>query len=577
MIGLGVLFFLAPEKSYIVQALVRYWPLFLVLAGVVRVTGYLIDRHPRSPVGGIMITAVGGIVLSANLRGEHSFLQIIGNYWFWLLLGLIIGRVLRQYTHRFEDGLRHRAFTPGAIMLMALIVGIGLTANYLARNNQTLNRFDLRVDKIGDVRDYLFGNQLTIEDDPQQNFALQANARLIINNQSGDIEIGASAQSEASARLIKRIRAVSEEKARETAQGIHLRITPDGHNYLLNVDAPGVQQDFATTIMVMLPQSMVAGVEIATALGAVKLTGLRGDHTIRNGERIVITDNTGGVTVENPRGSVELERIRGDIKLSNTYQNVEMREITGSIDLDIRDGSATIERSSGPVEAQINNARIEMKEIGLNQNGNTPTAGNSAKHLVNLAKVRNSRIVLTEIKGPVTISGERSRVQAEAIRGDLTVNTSFERVVANRVDGALQIKSEDGLVEVEDAKGAVVIEATRDITVRNFRGPLSASSRLGTINLTSDGKINGDLKAVSDRGQILVSLPHDSGFRLDATSSYGRVRIRGFEQITLSRNDRSTATGYNLTETAPLLSLRSGNGDIQLRSSGLALASRDEQ
>ncbi|MCI0660684.1 MAG: hypothetical protein L0220_06395, partial [Acidobacteria bacterium] len=51
LIGLGVLFFVAPERVFIVQLLTRFWPLFLVLAGLVRVAGYLIDRHPRSPVG----------------------------------------------------------------------------------------------------------------------------------------------------------------------------------------------------------------------------------------------------------------------------------------------------------------------------------------------------------------------------------------------------------------------------------------------------------------------------------------------------------------------------------------------
>src|SRR4249920_1790755 len=125
LIGLGVLFFLAPERLLVVQLLMRFWPAFLILAGIVRVAGYLIDRHPRSPVGGIMLAAVGGILLSANLLSHTSFLQILGNYWFWILLAFITGRVLKQYTYRVEDGVRCNAFSPGSIVVMLLITGGG--------------------------------------------------------------------------------------------------------------------------------------------------------------------------------------------------------------------------------------------------------------------------------------------------------------------------------------------------------------------------------------------------------------------------------------------------------------------
>lgn len=152
LIGLGVLVFLAPEQAFVVRALVRYWPVFLLLAGVVRVAGHLIDRHPRSPVGGLMLTAIGGILLAANLRGEHSLLQLLGQYWFWLLLAFIAGRVLRQYTQRPTDRARPRAFSFGAVVLMILLIGGGLTANFLTKHGQYLNRLNVPF-KLADAGD----------------------------------------------------------------------------------------------------------------------------------------------------------------------------------------------------------------------------------------------------------------------------------------------------------------------------------------------------------------------------------------------------------------------------------------
>src|SRR5215475_11391119 len=143
LIVIGVLFFIAPEQSIAVRWLMLLWPVALILAGLVRVAGYLIDRHPRSPAGGLMIAAIGGIRLSANLLHHNSLILILGKYWFWILLAFVAGRLLKQYTHRIEDGARPNAFSPGAIVVMILIVGAGLAASFAAKNGQ--GEFNLRL------------------------------------------------------------------------------------------------------------------------------------------------------------------------------------------------------------------------------------------------------------------------------------------------------------------------------------------------------------------------------------------------------------------------------------------------
>jgi uncharacterized membrane protein HdeD (DUF308 family) len=133
LIGLGILFFGEPERDFAVQFLARYWPAFLILAGIIHVAGYLLDRHPRSPVGGMMLAALGGVSLSANLQAQTSLVLIVGNYWFWILLAFIAARILKQYTHRIEDGIRTKAFSVGAILIMAVITGSGLAANFAVK------------------------------------------------------------------------------------------------------------------------------------------------------------------------------------------------------------------------------------------------------------------------------------------------------------------------------------------------------------------------------------------------------------------------------------------------------------
>jgi DUF4097 and DUF4098 domain-containing protein YvlB len=567
LIGLGALFFISPERAFAVQILMRFWPVFLILAGIVRVAGYLIDRHPRSPVGGMMIAALGGILLSANLLGHHSFIQILGKYWFWILLAFIAGRLLKQYTHRIEDGVRANAFAPGAVVLMVLIVGSGLAADFLAKRGQ--GGLNLRFGNFGGVGDYIFGDQFSVADEPQI-FALASGARLIINDAKGDVEVKSAPQPQATAQLIKRVRAASEEEAKEAAKNIQLQIASNSANSQFGVNSAGVERDYNVSIIITVPQNLAGSVEIANALGAVKLAGLRGDHTIRGCERVEVRQNSGGVVIESPRGSVELAQIQGQVNLINTRREVKLREVNGAVTLDINGGNVNLDGSTGPVQLKAADARIEMKEVG------DDSLAPEHQRVINIESTRNSRIKLQEIKGAVAINAERSRIEAEDIAGDLTVDSSSERVAVNHINGSLRVKADDGAVEIEEIKGSATIEATRDVTVRNFRGQLNVTSRSGAIKLETSEKLVADVKAVNDRGKINISIPEDSGFRLDANAGKGRVRLSGLERVVLSREDRSYKIGYNVSESAPLVSLRSGGGEIQLQSSGLALASRDE-
>ena len=566
LIGLGVLFFVSPERAFAVQILMRFWPVFLILAGIVRVAGYLIDRHPRSPVGGMMIAAIGGVLLSANLLGHHSFIQILGKYWFWILLAFIAGRLLKQYTHRIEDGVRANAFAPGAIVLMILIVGSGLAADFLAKRGQ--GGLDFRLGNFG-VGDYIFGDQFSVADEPQI-FALASGARLIVNDAKGDVEVKSAPQPQATAQLIKRIRAASEQEAKEAAKNIQLQIASNGANAQFSVNSAGVERDYNVSIIISVPQNLAGNVEIANALGAVKLAGLRGDHTIRNCERAEVRQNAGRVVIENPRGAVELAQIQGPVSLINTRRSVNLREVNGAVALDVNGGSVNLGDSTGPVQLKATDARIEMNEIG------DDSLAQANQRVINIESARNSPIKLQEIKGAVAISAERSRIEAEEIAGDLTIDSSSERVRVNHINGSLRVKADEGAVEIEEVKGSATIDATRDVSVRNFRGQLNVTSRSGAIKLEASEKLVADVKAINDRGKISVSIPEDSGFRLDANAGKGRVRVSGLGRVILSREDRSYKIGYNVSESAPLVSLRSGGGEIQLHSSGLALASRDE-
>jgi DUF4097 and DUF4098 domain-containing protein YvlB/uncharacterized membrane protein HdeD (DUF308 family) len=561
LIGLGVFLFTAPGGSAAMQWLTKLWPTFLILAGLVRVFGYLIDRHPRSPVGGMMITGIGGVLLAANLRGDRSVLVLFGQYWFFLLLAFIVGRVLWQYTHRIEDGKRPRAFSPGAVFAMILLTGGGLASNYLAKNQQHLQGVQFKLGQMG-----FWGNQFAVEDEPPQQFSVFQEGRLLVSDFKGDVEISTLEGSLPTARLVQHIRANNQEEANQIAQHIRLQITQAGKNIQFAAVAENVQNDFRSTLILTIPPTQFGGIEISDTNGDVKLIGLRGNHLIRNSRGLEVRSNTGDVKVENPQGSVELFAVQGSVTVSDSIRDVSLRESRGSMTLAANNGSINISESVGTVKLRAKNARIEIQNL----------SGDAKQNLVTIENASNSRINLSEIQGNATINAERSRIEAENITGNLAVKTSSERVQINRVGGALKINAENSTVAVEEVTGSAEIETTQDVTVQGFRGALSVTTSSGAITLSTDEKLAGNIRATTERGRIRISLPEDSGFKFDGGSERGRVRIRGFETASSQSRQRQLAFEHNVAANSPTVVLRSERGDIELQSSGLALASRED-
>ena len=567
LVSLGMLFFVAPERGQLLQVLMLWWPIFLVLAGLVRIAGHLLDRQPRSPTGGMLLAAIGGILLTANLRGEVGILQIAARYWFWLLLAFVAGRVIRQYTHRLADGPRPRAFHPAAIVVMLAIAGGGLGAHWLSNHNEALSRMHFPF-RFGNVRD-IFSSEYSITDEAETAFAIPQVTTLIFGDFNGDIEAHRGSRAVAYAKLVKRIRAADEQEAREAAQRIHLEILPQGGERTFRIASEGVRPEFTVTLVLELPGGAQTSIDAGNVTGQITLSGLNGAHILREAQGITVSDNVGDLTIQNRRGSVQLNRIGGKVNLSAARHETSLREVAGPVTLSLNGGVATLEQLKGPVQIESRNTRVDLRGVARDD------AGEPA--LVALRNVSDSKITLARIRGAVTIEAIRTRIDASEIEGDLTINSSSERMRIGRVSGALKVTAENGSVEAADLQGPVDIEATRDVTARSFAGPITVTTRLGAINLVLDRPLGADLQATSEHGLVRVTMPEDFRFRLDANTSFGQLRLRGFDYLNVPRRQRTTSVSYGPDTSAPLLNLRSTNGDILLVSSGQALASREQR
>lgn len=567
LISLGVFLFLASEQAYAVQWLKRFWPLFLVLAGLVRFSNYLLDRQPASPVGSLGLMALGGIWLAVNWRGEDSFLLILGHYWFWLLLAYVIARLLRQYLHRPQDGKLVRAFSPGGIFVMLIIAATGLSANFMSRHEQWLAHFDLGRRPLFESGELFFGTPLKIEDVAPQSFKLPAKTQLLIEQLNGDVEIRPGNGPLATARLTKFFRTRDEARARAAATSVQMQITNVDNRVHLSVASETVTEPFTVALLIEIPRQASLDLAISDPAGTVKLHELRGDHTLRNCGKLTISRHSGRLNVTGARDAVEISDSQGEITLTQLHRGAELNEIDGRISLEAQGGNYRLKNIRGAVRARASNARLELNDLSPLVTAAKPTAAN--ERLLNLDELRDTRVSLTDIHGAVFINASRSKIEADNIIGAVEINAEAETVRLNEITGDVRILARNGSIALTELQGAAQLEAARDISVQNFAGPLNIKSQAGRIRLVNQESLQGDVVVLNEHGSINVTLPKNIPVRLDAVSQTGHVRTRGFETPL-----KALAEPTESKATAPLLRLHSATGNIEIQASGSALASR---
>ena len=430
------------------------------------------------------LTALGGILLAANHRGETGVLEVIGRYWFWLLLAFVAARVIKQYRYQSTGSAAPRAFSPMAIVVMLLIAGTGLGSYWLNKNGQNLSRLRLPF-SISNVRG-IFNAEFSIADESSKTFSLTGKPRLVFDGFDGDIDIHTGDVRAPSARIVRRIRAASEDEARALAQKINLDIKPQGDSSFFSIVADTPADTFDIALSIEMPRGAVAAIDAGSVLGEVKLTGLKGDHSLRDVNQVTVADHTGSITIEDGR-TIQLNRIAGSVTVKRASRDVSLRQINGAIVMDLAGGNGRIENASGPLSIEGRNTRLELRDIAQGE-GSMPA-------LVDLKNLSDSRINIGRVRGTVRIVAVRSKIDIDGINGDLTAALSSDRIRVSSVTGALKLIAEDGSVEAADLQGPAEIEATREVTVKNFRSSLAVATRLGAITLALDHSPGADVHA----------------------------------------------------------------------------------
>jgi DUF4097 and DUF4098 domain-containing protein YvlB len=166
----------------------------------------------------------------------------------------------------------------------------------------------------------------------------------------------------------------------------------------------------------------------------------------------------------------------------------------------------------------------------------------------------NGHVAARGISGDSTIHIVNGPLELEGIGGEVTVRLINGRASLQGIGGDVSVTLTSGPLRIEGAAGDVnfaVVNA--QVSVTDPDADVSGRAVNGTIEVT--GRITGDVSLENAHGSIVLNVPADSRFELDATSQLGSVDSE------LPVRDESRGHG----DHSPSVSLRSQTGNISLR------------
>ncbi len=416
-----------------------------------------------SILGPLLIIAVGVIILLIHL-GRLSYYTFESFYGRWWPLLLVVAGLVLVAEWTFDQHNAHqnaqsgtpytrRGIGGGVIFLLILLAltgasldgfhdGVGVLAKNLHVDSDNFGEF------FGDRHD--FTQQI---DQP-----FPAGNSLTIDNPHGDITItGASTDNQLHVVVNKQVYSWGDENASSRADQLSPRLISAGRNLTLTV--PQLDSGSAD-LAITLPAS--AQVTVTAGHGAVTLSDLAApiNVTANHGDIELDRIAAGVVVRANSGSSFSAHDIHGDVTLRGHADDLNLTGITGAVSLEGEFfGDTHLEHLAGPLTFHTNRTQFSVAALDgmVDISNDSEMTGDQLVGPVDLT-TRSRNISFERVAGPVTISNSNGTVDLtnSAPVGNISVENTNGEVTLTVPDPTsahtgftIQTGTKDGAIEDE--------------------------------------------------------------------------------------------------------------------------------
>ena len=318
--------------------------------------------------------------------------------------------------------------------------------------------------------------------------------RLFVRTMIADVVItGSTEATDISLRIAKKVEAEDEEKARELAEEIKVRIDNDGEEILVHTEIPESrrkdvsifnfvfrrQMKIDLVLELVVPAGLV--VELETASGDVRADNLA--------DRLEATSASGDLEIARIGGDVELETASGDIVLSDAGGDVRIGTASGDIGVHGVGGDLSVSSATGDIDLEEITGDLSLSTLS----GDVTVDG-----------VRG--VSFTSMNGDARFSRVRGEVHAKAASGDIALDLAPEE------DVEYAVRTSSGNIEFifrAIMSGGFILKAETTTGDINASLPINVTKvgRNRILGVVREGK--GKIVLETASGDISISEPEE--------------------------------------------------------------------
>ncbi|MGH9523280.1 MAG: DUF4097 family beta strand repeat-containing protein [Terriglobales bacterium] len=409
----------------------------------------------RSVAGPIVLIALGVLFLLGNIHVLTW--PMLGTYFarYWPVL-IILWGVIKLFEHWNDtrQGLPGRGIGAGGVLLIIFLIifGMSATAAYKVNWNAFGNNVDFDNDFAG-----LFGNTYSFTQTVEQPFTTGDTVHVV--DDRGNVTINAWDEPKIKVVVNKRVIASDDKESNDIDQKTQATIITGGNvaNVSANTLSAG-RRPVESNLQIWVPEK--AAVDLAIGRGDVTVATRKGDvhiNTVRGD--LTAQQITGDVTLASGRGSVRAQDIQGDVAINGRVSDSTVHDVTGSLTLSgdffgemdlariakgvsFHSARTTMEMSALPGDLTMESGDLRVRSVTGPMRVMTRSKDIHIEDVAGDLKIENTNglveyhagnklgaIDITNSRGDVQLTlPEKSsfQVEAQARRGD--VSTDFEGV-----------------------------------------------------------------------------------------------------------------------------------------------------
>jgi hypothetical protein len=363
----------------------------------------------RSFAGPFVLIVVGIIFLLTTMRilSVSKLAHLYASYWPILLILWGVIKVIEHQRAR-REGTRASGIGAGGVLLVVMIVVFGLIANQLERVNWSGLRDEINIDD-GDFNN-IFGDTFNFNDHLEQTFPAGASLKVIDNH--GAVSVHASAEDKITVVVRKRIGAEHQSDADKYDSETKPTITTIGGLITVNanVEAAG-DHPVETDLDISVPRK--APVTVNSRRGDVNVSGRSGNVDVSTQHSDTSVDDVNGnVKVSQEKGSVKIEQITGDVQVGGRVNELTVADVNGSVQLEGEfQESVKLERVARTVTFKSSRTDMEFSKLGgsldLDSDDLHADEVTGPLHL----STRSKNIRMEQVAGDVRVKNDNGNVE----------------------------------------------------------------------------------------------------------------------------------------------------------------------